>query len=169
MKVLKLGLLAAMVGVIAACPPPEEEPPDVPPAAEHANLDPLADSGVTGELAVTPHENETEIVMSVQGAMPNETHTARLHAGTCEAPGEEITTIGSFNTDDQGRGHVEATVGYAPATVMDGNHIAVVWGPHPTERPDQEEDPDAEQEEEEVEVEEDDEQPIACAVVPQHT
>jgi hypothetical protein len=142
MKILRLGAVAGMALAIAACPqdrdpalddpavaPPAEEPMAAPPAAEQANLEAVAGSGVTGEVHVTPRQNQTEVMLMVHNGPPNESLGARVHSGTCESPGPELARLDAVGTDDMGRGHSQTSVGHAPHLILDGNHIAAVYAP----------------------------------------
>jgi hypothetical protein len=130
MRIMAIGLLVPTALVLAACPGPDDpEDVEVPPAAEQAQFESLQGSGVTGEVSVTPRDNETHIVVSLRNAPADETFDARIHSGTCQNPGPEIRNIGSIRTTDMGDGAIDTTVGEAPALILDGNHIAVIWGP----------------------------------------
>jgi hypothetical protein len=127
MRRLAMGLLAPCALLMTACGADEPEDVDVPPAAEQVQLEALQGSGITGEIAVTPRDNDTHIVVNVMNAPADETLNVRLHSGTCQSPGVEISNIGTIRTTDDGRGAIDATIGEAPGLIMDGNHIAVIW------------------------------------------
>jgi hypothetical protein len=127
MKVSAVVLLVPGVLLLAACGPDRPEDVDVPPAAERVSLDEMQGSGTTGEVAVTPRDGETHIVVEVMNAPRDESLDVRLHSGTCQNPGPEIANIGTIRTTDDGRGAIDATVGHPPAQILDGNHLAVVW------------------------------------------
>jgi len=142
MKIIKLGAVAGLALALAACPddtrdpvtdpaiaPPTETPATAPAAAERANLEPQAGSMVTGEVHVTPRQNETHVVVMVQNAPANESLGARVHSGTCESPGPEIARLSAISTDNMGMGQSETSVGHAPHLIMDGNHIVAVHRP----------------------------------------
>jgi hypothetical protein len=159
MKIFKLGAVTGMAFMLAACPqdrdpviddrtvaPPAEEPVAAPAVAEQANLEAVAGSGVTGEVHVTPRQNQSEIMLMVQNAPPNESLGARVHSGTCESPGPQLARLDAISTDQMGQGHSQTSVGHAPHLILDGNHIAAVYAPG-------------------TEPERD--MPIACATLPQ--
>jgi hypothetical protein len=162
MKILRLSAVAGMAFTLAACPadrepviddpvvtPPAEEPmAPAPPAAEQANLEAVAGSGVTGEVHVTPRQNQSEVMLMVRNAPPNESLGARVHSGTCESPGPEIARLDAISTDQMGQGHSQTSVGHAPHLILDGNHIAAVYAPGTQPERDM---------------------PIACATLPQTT
>jgi hypothetical protein len=162
MRILKMGAVAGIALTLAACPdttrdtvtmddpavaPTAEAPAAPPAAAETANLEPLAGSGVTGQVQVTPRDNDTHIVLMLQNAPPSESIGSRVHSGTCENPGPEIARLDAVSTDDMGTGRSETNVGHAPHLIMDGNHIVAVHRPGA--------DPERDL-------------PIACATIPDH-
>jgi hypothetical protein len=128
MRGIAIGLLAPCALLLTACPT-TDDPDDVeiPPAAEQVQLSEMEGSGTTGELSVTPRDNETHMVVMVHNAPADESLDVRLHSGTCQNPGPEISNIGTIRTGSDGRGAIDTTVGERPALIMDGNHIAVVW------------------------------------------
>lgn len=169
MKMLRLGAVAGLALVVAACPPrdqevavtedtlavdtpmvaPTEQPaaaPAVPADAHRTNLQAVGGSGVSGEVAAMARDDRTEIIVMVQNATPNESLGARVHSGTCESPGPELARLDAIRTDNAGRGHSQSNVGHAPHLIMDGNHIVAVYAPG-------------------AEPERD--QPIACATLPE--
>jgi len=130
MRTVATSLLLPSVFLLAACPGPDRpEDVEVPPAAEQVQLEQLQGSGVAGEIAVTPRDNEVHVVVSVTGAPPEETLDVRLHSGTCQNPGVEIHNIGSIRTTQAGTGAIDTTIGESPMLILDGNHIAVIWAP----------------------------------------
>jgi len=160
MRILKLGLVGGIALTLAACPDqdrdvaiedptlaPTEEPAPALPAAERADLREVQGSGVTGEVHVTPRDNDVEVMLMVQNGPPNESLGSRIHSGTCESPGPELARLDAVSTDDMGMGQSETTVGHAPHLIMDGNHIVAVHAPG-------------------ADVERD--VPIACATIPSH-
>jgi hypothetical protein len=123
-------LLLPSVLVLTACPGPDDpQDVEVPAAAEQVRLEQLEGSGITGEVAVTPRDNDVHMVVSVSGAPADESLDVRLHSGSCQSPGPEIHNIGTIRTTDMGTGAIETTVGENPALILDGNHIAVIWAP----------------------------------------
>jgi hypothetical protein len=128
MRGIAIGLLAPCALLLTACPT-SDDPDDmeVPPAAEQVQLSEVEGSGTTGELAVTPRDNETHMVVMLTNAPVDESLDVKLHSGTCANPGPEISNIGTIRTGSDGRGAIDTTVGEEPARIMDGNHIAVVW------------------------------------------
>jgi hypothetical protein len=166
MKIFKLAAVAGLAVSLAACPDDTrdtdtamwndtvadpmatERPMDAAPvAAQRANLDAVAGSGVTGEIHVTPRNGNTVIMLMLQNAPPNESIGSRVHSGTCESPGPELARLDAVSTNDMGMGQSETSVGHAPHLIMDGNHIVAVHRPGA--------DPERDM-------------PIACATIPSH-
>jgi hypothetical protein len=168
MKIFKLGAVAGLALALAGCPdgnrnevavtcdtvrrdaPTAErraDAPAIPADAERTNPEAVAGSGVAGEVAVAARDNDSHVWLTVRGALPNESHGARVQSGTCESPGPELARLDAIRTDNMGNGHSETSVGHAPHLILDGNHIAAVYAPGA----------DAERD-----------RPIACATLPAH-
>jgi hypothetical protein len=166
MKIVKMGIAAGLAFTLVACgndrdtdtamwddtvgtdPMATEQPMDAAPmAAERANLEAMAGSGVTGEIHVSARDNNTHIVLMLQNAPPNESIGSRVHSGTCESPGPELARLDAVSTNDMGQGQSETSVGHAAHLIMDGNHIVAVHRPGADTEADM---------------------PIACAVIPSH-
>jgi hypothetical protein len=139
MKVLKLGAVASLALLLAACPErdgngaagdraavPAEEPTAATPEAETANLDEFAGSGVTGEVHVTPRGSQTDVMVLVRDARPNSSVPVTLHTGTCDAPGPRIEEIGTLTTNQTGQGHIQTSLAMAPHQVMNGMHVVAI-------------------------------------------
>jgi hypothetical protein len=147
MKISKLCVLAGIPLVLAACEAEEaeiaegpvlEEEADLAPARAPAtgattaageggtratiNLQPLNDSGVTGEATFTSTGDQTQVVLRVTGAPANSTHPAHIHTGSCENQGGVAAPLESVSVDASGTGTSTSTVSIPLATVMDGQH-----------------------------------------------
>lgn len=172
MRVLKIGTIVGLALAVTACGPRDrdtavtmddpalggpapvttEQPgmpgmPGMPAGAMSSNLEAVAGSGVMGEVAVTPRNGRTDVMMMVRGGPPNESLGARIHSGTCESPGVEIARLDAVRTDAAGQGQSQTDVGHAPHLILDGNHIAAVFAPGAQPERDQ---------------------PIACSTLPEH-
>jgi hypothetical protein len=166
MRIFKLGAVAALALGLAACPDrtdtavrddavvpaptTAERPGDaaaMPVGAERTNLEAVAGSGVSGEVAVAPRDGSTHVTLMLRNAPPNESIGSRIQSGTCESPGPELARLDAVSTDAMGQGNSETNVGHAPHLILDGNHIAAVYAPGAQPERDR---------------------PIACAVLPAH-
>jgi hypothetical protein len=153
--------LAAFVPfVLAACgtePPPADEmaPPAETPAPADAPMDhamtylaqvvPVGESGITGDVELTALNGETEVRVTLRNA-PEGTHRGHVHEGTCEAPGGVVAPLTAVTTDATGTGQAATTLELGIMTLMNGNHIVLYHeaGGEPGA-------------------------PVACATIPAHT
>jgi hypothetical protein len=140
MNVLKLGAVAGLALMVAACPADRDEaaidtqrddavaerPAEAPPAAETVQLEEFANSGVTGEVQLTPRDDQTDIVVVVRDARPDSSLPVSLHTGTCEAPGAQVEDLGTVETDALGQGHAQLNVGLGVDRIMTGMHVLAV-------------------------------------------
>lgn len=167
MKIFRLGVVAGFALALTACPPadrpiddpladPAVEAPRVDPVdpavrppvgAQQVQLEAVAGSGVTGEIHAAPRDNNTDVMIMLRGARPNESYGARIMSGSCESPGVELARLDALGTDNAGQAHSETNVGHTPQQIMDGNHIVAVYAPG-------------------TEPERD--LPVACATLPAH-
>jgi len=159
MKSIKIGATLGAAILLAGCPGDDrdaarplgedtvvaERPVDAPAAAQQAQIQEVAGSGVQGDVTATPRNGSTNIMVMLRNAPANENIGIRVHSGTCESPGPELARIDAVSTDAMGAGHSETNVGHAPHLILDGNHIVAVYAPG-------------------AEPERD--QPIACATLP---
>ncbi len=94
------GMVATMAGaaVLVACPgpPPEADPPVVEapppgwpaPQAYHAQLEPLAGSGVSGTVTVAVDQDRLRARVEASGLEPGQPVPQHVHLGsTCQEPG----------------------------------------------------------------------------------
>lgn len=95
------------------------------PMGQTAQLQPVNDSGITGEATVTDRGSESEIMVRLTGAPANSTHPGHVHAGTCEAIGSVVQPLQEIATDATGTGTMTASVAIPTMTLSDGQHIIV--------------------------------------------
>jgi hypothetical protein len=88
----------------------------------------VGESGVSGELILTPAGGETEVSVTLSGLEPNSTHPGHIHEGTCSAPGSVVAPLGEITADATGSGTMTTSVPVATATVTAGNHIVQYHG-----------------------------------------
>lgn len=145
MRIWKLlGLVVVPLVLMSGCEVEEEPevveeptvigtPPAVPPAGPPAtgttagaatiNMQPLNNSGVTGEATVTPMDGQTQVTVMLSGSPQAGTHQGHIHQGTCESLGSVVTPLQPIETPAGGTGTMITMVDLAPATVMNGQHI----------------------------------------------
>lgn len=90
-----------------------------------AQMQPLNDSGIAGEVTVTDRAGQSEIMVRLTGGTPNGSHPGHVHTGTCDAVGGVVEPLQEITTDATGTGTMTTTVSIPPATLMDGQHIVV--------------------------------------------
>jgi hypothetical protein len=152
MKVSKLSLTLPLALLFAACggdaddadivlddmdeptaeqgmPPTVEAPPAAPAMPMTAQLQPLQDSGVTGEVTVTGRDAQTEVTVRLAGGTPSESHPGHIHSGTCDAVGGVVQPLQPIAADATGSGTMTTTVAVPAATAMNGQHIVVYHAP----------------------------------------
>lgn len=117
-----------VVGDTAMIAPTTEPAGTVAPAAPGAatqtvQLDPLGDSGVSGEATLTRTNGQTQVMVRLTGTPGNTTHPGHIHSGSCEAPGPPVQPLESVTTDATGSGTATSTVTVDEATVFNGQHI----------------------------------------------
>jgi hypothetical protein len=91
-------------------------------------LTPLQDSGVAGEVTVTPQGNETQVMVRLTGGTPGGNHPGHVHSGTCANIGGVVQALQPISTDGTGTGTMTTTVGIPPMTLMNGQHVIVYHG-----------------------------------------
>lgn len=141
-KLVALAAAAALPLAVAACDttpedefPPADEmaTPEAPvPAPEPAQpmeytatLEPLSESGISGQVIASAEGSQTRVQVLIAGGQPNATLQGHIHMGTCDAPGEVVAPLEAVETNDEGSGESTSTVSVDPATVFDGGHIVV--------------------------------------------
>jgi hypothetical protein len=127
MKISKLVALATLPLVLAACgdrdtaddtwtdPGLTTTPaPDAGATAdtreETVNLQEVAGSGINGEARLRQMGGQTEVMVRVENAGPNQTLNGGVHHGTCEMPGDRVAELQPITTDAQGTGQAISTV-----------------------------------------------------------
>jgi hypothetical protein len=146
MRLLRLMPAAALPFLLVACPAdrPVDEPADpaLAPAPVEADADreydvelrEVAGSGVTGEATLQRIGVETQVVVHVENAAPNQTLRGAVHRGTCMAVGEQLAPLPTIMTDADGQGHatgLAAIPGWPPvAGTPPEQHEALVVAYH---------------------------------------
>ena len=90
-----------------------------------AQLQPVNNSGMAGEVTVTDRGAESEVMVRLTGATASGSHPGHIHSGSCAAIGGVIQPLQEITTDATGTGTMTTTVAIAPMTLMDGQHIVV--------------------------------------------
>lgn len=129
-------------GTPAAEPAPAPAPAPATDDAMTAQLTPLGNSGIAGEIEVDDEDAQTRVKVRLTGSTANTVHQGHIHMGTCESPGEVVVALEPITIGDDGTGEAESTVAVAPMTAMDGQHIVAYHGA--------------------------DGAPVTCAAIPQH-
>lgn len=78
----------------------------------------LNDSGVSGNVELTPEGSGTRVMVSLTGA-PAGAHKGHIHEGTCANLGAVVQPL----DDIQASGSSTTTVNIPSATVMNGQHV----------------------------------------------
>lgn len=144
MRKANLWVLAGMSVMLAACgggddvavqteemPMTEPAVPVTDPAmggsmgamATTVTMQPLRDSGVTGEATVTPQGAQTEVMVRLTGLQAGGEHPGHIHAGTCDNVGAMVAPLQPITAGDDGTGTMTATAEIDPNAAMDGNHV----------------------------------------------
>lgn len=125
MRISKFITLAAFPLVLAACGTDDNvddtwtdpgltttpETPATPEVREHTvDLNEVAGSGLDGEARLRAVGGQTEVMISVEDAGPNQTLHGGVHRGTCEMPGEQVASLQQIVTDREGNGQAMSTV-----------------------------------------------------------
>jgi hypothetical protein len=125
MKISKYIALAAFPLVLAACGTDDDmddtwtdpgltttpETTATPETREHTvDLDEVAGSGLNGEARLRAIGGQTEVMISIENAGPNQTLYGGVHRGTCDMPGEQVASLQQISTDAEGNGQGMSTV-----------------------------------------------------------
>jgi hypothetical protein len=91
--------------------------------AQAIRMEPVGGSGVTGEMEVMAHGEQTMVNVTLNGpAGAASTHSGHIHQGTCDNPGSVVVPLQDV-TLANGTGRASSMVDVAPAAAMDGQHI----------------------------------------------
>jgi hypothetical protein len=142
-KTLQLMGVAAVAGVLAACPgdrddrtapatdvPVTEVGPGMQTAGDTLHAMPLPErvalqdqgAGVTAEAVISPLDGATHVVLEVRQAPANTALQGALMTGQCGSPGAQVASLGTVTTDAAGTGRGEAHVNIPGHTVFNGQH-----------------------------------------------
>jgi hypothetical protein len=139
MKLLQLTLVAPLALLVAGCtadaPPPPPPPesagmpePVVTDATRQVPLQDMAQTGVSGELIVTPFQDSVMFHVVVNDAAAESTLGVRVHLGTCESPGQEQAVLEAVRTGALGNGRGQRTLSAeTPHRLLDGRHVVAVY------------------------------------------
>ncbi len=130
------GLALAPLAVLMACngrERNEQTPPagaEMAPAAEtnvpqtrKIDLQSENNSDASGQLSLTPLEQRTTVVITLQAKAGN--HPAHIHEGTCDNPGKVVKPLQDVVGNDQSLN--STTIVDMPIdSIMDGSHIVAV-------------------------------------------
>jgi hypothetical protein len=140
MRIFRMAGAGGLALLLAACPgdrtmdeqvgletpPPTMDPAPAPMmAAQTVQLEPVQESGVSGTATLTPRNGRTEVRLMAQ-APPNMDLEARIHRGTCQAPGEAVANLSNVGVDAAGTGQSETDVGHSINLLADGQHVVVL-------------------------------------------
>ncbi len=95
-------------------------------------LDPVAESGVSGTANLTAQDGATEASLEVTGLTPGSTAQSSLHAGTCDQASASFTAITELTAGDNGVATASGPVLFrgsddvALTTMTDGDHIIAI-------------------------------------------
>lgn len=92
------------------------------------SMSPLGDSGVNGEVIVTPAAGQSEVMVTLTGLEPNSTHPGHIHEGSCATPGSVVVPLSEITADATGSGTMTATAAIAADAALDGQHIVMYHG-----------------------------------------
>lgn len=88
-------------------------------------LRPLNESGISGEVNLTPTENQTTVIVTLEGTEAQARHMAHVHTGTCENIGSPVAPLEPIG-GAAAQGPTSTTlIDMDAATLTDGNHVVV--------------------------------------------
>jgi hypothetical protein len=114
------------VGVGEEFPATTVDPAPVAPAMHMVQVEEMHNSGVSGEAHLVPRNGRTEVQLTVHSIPANTNIEARIHRGTCEAPGEAVANLSNVSADAARRGTSETDVGHPITMLGDGQHVLVL-------------------------------------------
>jgi Cu/Zn superoxide dismutase len=132
-RTLRLPAAAALFSlflIAAACEAPESEeqlqPPPAQPAMEVSEatveLEPVEDSGVSGQATASHTETEVTVVLEVEGLPGAGEYAAHIHSGTCAEGGPVAVPLSAVVAGDDGDG-TSTTALDAEDMDHDGSHF----------------------------------------------
>jgi hypothetical protein len=118
------------VGTGQEFPATTVDPAPAPAPATHAmqmvQIEEMHNSGVSGEAHLMPRNGRTDVQLTVNNIPANMNIEARIHRGTCEAPGEAVANLSNVSADAARRGTSETDVGHPITMLGDGQHVLVL-------------------------------------------
>jgi hypothetical protein len=144
MNATRLWALAALPFFLAACgdgtvdddtvvvadPATDAGVMTTPPADTHdatqpmtVAMNPIGGSGVSGQMEVMPHGEQTMVNVTLNGpAGANTTHSGHIHAGTCDNPGEVVVPLDDVILSN-GTGMASSLANVPASAALNGQHI----------------------------------------------
>jgi hypothetical protein len=144
MRELRMLGAAALVALLAACPGDRgvddrvgiQETPtrmDTAPATapmgatmHMAQIEPMHGSAVGGDAHMVPRDGRTDVRLTVRGMAVDQDIEARIHRGTCEAPGEAVANLSNLSADAGGTATSETDVGHPMTMLGNGQHVILL-------------------------------------------
>jgi hypothetical protein len=114
------------LGVGEEFPATTVDPAPVGPAMQMVQVEEMHNSGVSGEAHLVPRNGRTEVQLTVHNIPANTNIEARIHRGTCAAPGEAVANLSNVSADAARRGTSETDVGHPMTMLGDGQHVLVL-------------------------------------------
>lgn len=85
-------------------------------------MQPVGNSGVTGQATLTPSGTQTQVQVQVTGLTPG-AHPGHIHTGNCAAPGPVVQPLPEITAGADGSGSANTTLALDHATLMNGQHM----------------------------------------------
>jgi hypothetical protein len=174
MKIYKLGVFAVLPLFLLGCDPQDEpaftdddlateERTHEVGDTETVGLSAVEDSGVTGDARFTVlSQNETDVIVEIEDAVPNATYQVAIHRGTCDNVGAQAHQLDAVQTNEQGNGAISTSLNVRLANVTDGNHVVAVYGPRADHDADQDPDDDPDRTDADQPTAQTGDLPVAC-------
>lgn len=86
-------------------------------------LQPLAESGVSGEATLTETGQQMQVMVRLVGSEPDARHEGHIHQGTCDDIGPVVVPLQPVQVDAQGSGTSTSTVDLPMQDAADGQHL----------------------------------------------
>jgi hypothetical protein len=103
------------------------------PDALRVPLQPVGESGITGEVTLREVGGQSSVQFTVLDAPANSVLEVHIHQGSCAQPGPVAAHLDPIITDPAGLGTSVTTVELPIATLADGEHYAEAHEPGDTE------------------------------------